>query len=160
MGRKPERERGRVCPARAVRRPAGHPGRPRIKPLGGPPSPRLTKLRWSPCCGPRLKQMFCFLLSLGAACGNVCPSAPDRRHDTQLLADFLQRDVLRESLKSVKHRLLIRHKLDTTFPLFQRKRRGLANSSQPTANSERQIAGPGSLTPKPESRVRPPTPGT
>ena len=58
--------------------------------------------------------MFCFLLSLGAACGNVRPSAPDGRHDAQLLADFLERGVLRESLESVYHGLLIRHELDTT----------------------------------------------
>ena len=53
--------------------------------------------------------MFCFLLSLGAACGNVRPPAPDGRHDAQLLADFLERGVLRESLESVYHGLLIRH---------------------------------------------------
>ena len=58
--------------------------------------------------------MFCFLLSFGAARGNVRPSAPHGRHDAQLLADFLERGVLRESLKSVYHRLLIHHELDTT----------------------------------------------
>ncbi len=59
-------------------------------------------------------QMFRFRLSLGAACGNVRPSATDGRHDAQLLADFLERGVLRESLESVYHGLLIRHELDTT----------------------------------------------
>src|SRR3990172_5691544 len=58
--------------------------------------------------------MFCFLLSLGAACGNVCPSPPDGRHDAQLLGDFLERGVLREPLESVYHSLLIRHGVDTT----------------------------------------------
>jgi len=58
--------------------------------------------------------MFRFFLSLGAACGNVCASAPDRRHDAQLLGDFLERGVLREPLKSVDHGLFIRHGLDST----------------------------------------------
>jgi hypothetical protein len=58
--------------------------------------------------------MFCFVLSLGAASGNVRPSAPDGRHDAQFLADFLERGVLRESLESVYHGLLIRHDFDTT----------------------------------------------
>ena len=61
--------------------------------------------------------MFCFLLSLGAARGNVRPSGPDGRHDAQFLADFLQRGVLRESLQSVNHCLLIRHKTDTIISL-------------------------------------------
>ncbi len=58
--------------------------------------------------------MFCFLLSLGAACGNVCPSAPDGRHDAQLLADFLERGTLRQSLESVDYGLLVHHEVDTT----------------------------------------------
>ncbi len=53
-------------------------------------------------------------MSLGAACGNVPPSPPDGRHDAQLLGDFLERGVLRESLESIDHGLLIRHEVHTT----------------------------------------------
>lgn len=61
--------------------------------------------------------MFRFFLSRCAARGNVHPPVPDGRHDTQFFADFLQRGILRESLKSVNHRLLIGHRFDSTgFP--------------------------------------------
>ena len=57
--------------------------------------------------------MFCFLLRLGVAGGNVRPSTPDGRHDAQLLSDILERGVLRESLESIYHRLLICHEPNT-----------------------------------------------
>ena len=83
--------------------------------------------------------MFRFFLSLGAACGNVRPSAPDGRHDAQLLGDFLERSVLREPLESVHHGLLIGHGLDSTAsqrPL-QEARSSVARSSEVEAFSGR-----------------------
>ena len=82
--------------------------------------------------------MFCFLLSLGTACGNVCPSAPDGRHDAQLLGDFRERGVLREPLESVDHGLLIRHGVDTTAS------QGPVQEARLT--QDRSVAGPAPTT--------------
>ncbi len=77
--------------------------------------------------------MFCFLLSLGAACGNVCPSLPDQGHDAQLLGDFLERGVFREPLEGVDHSLLIRHGLDITAS------EGSVQEARPTAALDEQV---------------------
>ena len=58
--------------------------------------------------------MFCLFLSPGAPCGNVGASAPNGGHDSQLLGDFLDRDILRKPLQSVDHGLFVRHGFDHT----------------------------------------------
>jgi hypothetical protein len=58
---------------------------------------------------PRLQQLADFFVSLGAAGRDVRPSLPDGRHDAQLLGNFIERGVLRESLERVEYGLLVRH---------------------------------------------------
>jgi len=53
--------------------------------------------------------VFCFLLSLCVACGNVCASAANRRHNAQLFGDFLKGGSLGEPLQSVEDGLFIGH---------------------------------------------------
>ncbi len=55
-------------------------------------------------------------MGLGVSGGDISTSSPDSRHDAQLFGNFVERGILRESLKCIEYSLLIRH--DRSLPCF------------------------------------------